>query len=430
MSDHLNGKKLLILGANPETAVLVRTAQGMGVYTIVTDYDPDAYAKTIADKTYNVNGIDVQRLVELARVEQVDGILVGVADPLVAPYQQVCEILGLPCYATKEQVRVFTNKYHFKRKCEEYGIHGVPEFPVRENMTDAELEYIPYPVIIKPVDSCAGKGISLCRERSEMSDAIRKALSVSPSRTIIAERYMTCDDVSIYYTFKDGKIYLSSIDDRYTCKEQGERSPVCVGDVFPSKLEQIFLGDAHKRFCKMFKDLRMDNCILYISAFYDNGEFYVYDPGFRLQGGGFHLIVNAVNGFDHRKMLINLALTGSMGDDDLDLMNDPHMNGKSAAVVWFLLKSGTVSRIEGVEYARSHPDVVHIVQRFHGGETISDDMTGTERQVFARLYIVSKDREQLKKTIKDLKNAIKVRDTDGNDMLLNGFDVQKVFGHQ
>lgn len=42
-------KKLLVLGANPETASLVLKAREMGIYTIVTDYDAHAFAKQFAD---------------------------------------------------------------------------------------------------------------------------------------------------------------------------------------------------------------------------------------------------------------------------------------------------------------------------------------------------------------------------------------------
>ncbi len=38
-------KKLMILGGNPETAILVDTAISMGIYTIVVDPNPDAPAK-------------------------------------------------------------------------------------------------------------------------------------------------------------------------------------------------------------------------------------------------------------------------------------------------------------------------------------------------------------------------------------------------
>jgi phosphoribosylaminoimidazole carboxylase (NCAIR synthetase) len=91
-------KKLLILGANPETIPLIETAKAMSIFTIVTDPDPDAPAKKFADRAININGMDVDSLVNYCKAEGVDGVLVGVADRLIEPYQKVCQLLNLPCY--------------------------------------------------------------------------------------------------------------------------------------------------------------------------------------------------------------------------------------------------------------------------------------------------------------------------------------------
>lgn len=63
----MNKKKLLILGANPETVSLVEKANSLGYYTIVTDYDPNAFAKKFASKSYNIDASDVEALVDLAK---------------------------------------------------------------------------------------------------------------------------------------------------------------------------------------------------------------------------------------------------------------------------------------------------------------------------------------------------------------------------
>ena len=136
---------------------------------------------------------------------------------------------------------------------------------------------------------------------------------------------------------------------------------------------------------------------------------------------------NAANNFDQRKMLVSLALTGSMGDEDLAIMNDPYLKGQSAAVVWFLLKEGTIKGIHGMGYARSHPDVVHVVQRFERGEAVTRDMVGTERQVFARLFVVSPNRERLRETVSNLKTTLQVVDQDDHNMLLKGLNIEQAF---
>ena len=65
MAKEFEGKKLLFLGANPETANIVEVAKEMGATTIVTDYDSNAPAKKVADISYNINGMDVDAICEI-----------------------------------------------------------------------------------------------------------------------------------------------------------------------------------------------------------------------------------------------------------------------------------------------------------------------------------------------------------------------------
>lgn len=412
MAKDLKGKKLLFLGANSETANIVEIAKEMGVTTIVTDYDSNAPAKNVADISYDINGLDVDAICEMARKEQVDGVMVGVADVLVQPYWKVCEKLGLPCYANEKTAKVFNNKRLFKQTCAEFGIEGIPEYSLEDKNA------IEYPVIVKPADSNSGKGITLVRHRSELDDAVARAKAESRTDTVLIERYMECSDVSIYYTIVDGKIYLSSLSDRYTLRTDTSATPICLGDVFPSQYYDKFMQTEHPKYVNMLKALGVENGILYISAFYENGHFYVYDPGFRLQGGGFHLTLLGVNGYDQRKMLINFALTGSMAYYDLDQLNDPKMHGKSAAVVWFLLKPGMINQINGLDYIKNHPSVDYVIQRFNEGDEVTDQMQGTERQVFLRVFMHCKNESELRTTIKDFQNRLKVYTPSNENLVL------------
>ena len=413
---NLNGKKLLVLGANPETANIVKVAQSLGVFTIVTDYNPDAPAKKVADKSYNIDAMDVDALYKMAVEENVDGVIVGVADPLIAPYQKLCERLNLPCYATKESVYSFTNKRHFKETCAKYGIEGVPEYSIK-NLDDVVL-----PVIVKPADSNSGKGITLCRRREELEENIERAKKESRTSTVLLERYMDTSDISIYYTIVDGVPYLSTLSDRYTLRNNTKSTPICLGDIFPSKYYKEFIENEHPKYCNMIQNLGVKNGVLYVSAFYENGHFYVYDPGFRLQGGGFHLVLKAVNGFDQREMLVKLALSGSMHIENFEKLNDPLMQGQSAAVIWFLLKEGTIKNIEGLDYVRNHPDVSYVIERFNVGDQVTTDMIGTERQVFLRIFLKSPNKKALRSVIQDFQSRLKVLGSDGENMLMQPID--------
>lgn len=429
MVQDFKDKKLLILGGNPETSALVKMANEMGIKTIVTSRRHSDDSKKYAWKSYDVDGMDVPGVIALAKDENVDGVLVGVADILVPSYCKVCDALGLPCYATQKIVDVFSFKDEFKTTCEKYGIHGIPEYHLDAEMEPEDVAKIKYPVMIKPVDNGGGVGMTVAYNEAELQEGVKKALAASKKKRFIVEKYMQCEDMGMYYTFKDGACSASCIYDRYTTDEQPGLSRVCLGGTYPSKHIKKYFDRMHDNALRMFKDIGIQNGVLMLSGFYENEEFYVYDTGFRLQGEAPHLLINAIHGFDQREMLIRFALTGSEGDLDLLKADDAYLRGKYAATVWFLLKEGQIATINGLQDLDKDKRVVANVQRLHEGDTVPQEWIGNEKQVMTRLYLVCDTKQELSQAIKEYQKKVKVLDINGKDMLLKGFDVDKALGN-
>ena len=429
MKTDLSGKRLLIIGANPETVPLVEVANQMGVITYVASNRPDDAAKKCAHRACEVDGMDVAGLISLVRDELIDGVLVGVADILVPAYCKVCEALGLPCYATQRIIDVFNYKDVFKSTFESYGVHGIPEFYLDKELRREDLDKIKYPVMVKPVDGYSGLGMAVCHDEAELLQGVRKALDFSKCKRFIVERYMGgCDDMGFYYTFKDGVCSPSCIYDRYTTDEQPGLSRVCLGGTYPSKHIREYFERMHPNVCRLFEAIGIRNGVLMLSGFYEGGEFYVYDTGFRLQGEAPHLLMKAIHGFDQREMLIRFALTGSEGSVDLRAEDDTRLRGKHAATLWFLLRQGRIARIEGLSELESDARVVANIQRLHEVDEVLPEWIGNEKQVLTRMYLVCGDKLELADTLKRYMAAVHVYDEEGREMLLKGFDVDRALG--
>ncbi len=411
-------KKIIILGGNPETAVLVDVANTMGYYTIVIDPNPNAPAKKGGAETYDIDGFDIDGIARVAIDKKVDAILVGVADILVKPYKEVCDKLGMHCYATTEAIEAFSSKDGFKRYCLDYDISDIPGAYIDSNSTIEKPKGIDFPIMIKPVDSGGGVGMKICRDETDYQESVKEALTYSKKGIVMVEKYMDCEDMAAYYTFKDGVPYLSATYDRKTTKQQGNASPVSIGAVYPSKHSELFLKKVHPGLCNLFKGLKIKNGVLNLQFFVENGEFYAYDPGFRLQGEAPHILLNHFHGFDHRKMLIDFAFTGVFGADDFATKNDHLLNGKVACTIWVLLKSGTIKSIEGLDTIKSDNSVVFVLERFKENDFVKNEWLGTERQVFSRIYLAEDSILGLNKKIQKFKNSLKVMDAYGNDMIL------------
>jgi biotin carboxylase len=426
MKNNLIGKRLLILGGNPETDALVKYANELGIHTIVIDPNPNSPAKKSAIESYEVEVMNPDALLEKAKQLHLDGVLVGVADILVPSYYHLCNALGFPCYATLDSIDVFTTKNGFRNRCETYGIGVIPYYQVGKDFNESDISKISFPVLVKPVDNGAGVGMNVSSNPSELKEHIEVALNNSKRKEYLVEKYMDCNDMLVYYTISDGVPYLSAAADRYTTKIQNVGSPVCSLARYPSKYLDLYIKDIHKKVVNLITDTGVKNGVLNIQFFVDGDQFYAYDPGFRLQGEAPHLYLNKINDFDNRKMLINFALTSSTQESNLKLKNDASFGGKFAGTVWVLLKEGQIGQIFGLDEIRQVPANFQIIQRLYLGDRVSKEMIGTERQVFGRFYIVADSNNELIENIKFIQNTLKVSNTDGEDMVLEIFDVNKI----
>ena len=404
-------KKLLILGANPETIRLVNIAKTMGIYTIVTDPDPFAPAKKVADKGININGMDVDGLVEFCLEENIDGVLVGIADRLIQSYQQVCERLNLPCYGNKMSCEYLTNKGKFNEILPKFNLSGIPSYKLYKNQHIFLWTRLIYPVFIKPIDKNSGLGMSVAYNYDELNKGIEKAFTSTNSEYILLEEHMDCDDTMLNFTIIEGKVFLSAMTDRYTCKLQKDVSKVCLGAKYPSKFTQLFMDTDYKNMCDLLEELEVKNAIFTISAFVKNDKFYYYDPGFRLQGEAPDIHIHNVTGFDQKKFLINYALNIK----DTQIHNSFN---KFNATIWILLKSGLINEIE---IFKEDPSIFYVSQRFNSGDMITMEMLGTERQVAARIYLTCNSEVELKNKIAEIQSKTKILDINGDNQILDKF---------
>ncbi len=406
-------KKLLVLGANPETVSLIQKAKEMGAYTIVTDYDPNAYAKQFADQAENINAIDVDALEAFALREKVDGVVVGVAEALLPTYCELCERLGLPAYASSEAFEVMTRKDEFKKKCREYDVPTIREFDIEKS------DEIVYPVIVKPVDSCSSKGIRVCQNEDELREAITYALSFSKSKKYLIEEYMTGDEVISYYVIQEGNPIFVGMCDRYTYREKSNlvQLPICY--IFPSRYIDSYLARTDVYVQNLIRGLNLKNGSIFFQCFVDkSGTVRAYEPGYRLNGAQEHLLISRVSGIDAKEMYINLALNGKVADHDLEPCSNPKPN-QIMCKLSPLVRIGTIKIIKGLDKISALPDVVSVNPSYREGDVVNEE--GTLKQIICRFYIVSENKQRLRATILQIYNELKVLDENGNNMLIGMF---------
>ena len=155
LRNDVSGKRLLVLGATKATYDLGLNAKEMGVVTLVTDDNPNSITRTIADEDYLISTTDFEGLRNLIREKNVDGVFCGPSEFNIRNLIKLCELEGLPCYATMEQWNKCADKDTFTQFCIMSNVDCPKEYLVDEFSADDVLENVDYPVIVKPVDRCS-----------------------------------------------------------------------------------------------------------------------------------------------------------------------------------------------------------------------------------------------------------------------------------
>ena len=95
---------------------------------------------------------------------------------------------------------------------------------------------------MKPVDSSGSRGIRVCYKFEELRSAVESALSFSELDKVLIERYMTGQEVVVYYAFQDGEPTLLGICDRYTNHERASSAQLPTSYVFPSRFTKGYMA--------------------------------------------------------------------------------------------------------------------------------------------------------------------------------------------
>ena len=185
-------KKLLLLGGSAQQIVAIETAKKLGYETVLCDYLPDNPGQFHADRFYLVSTTDREAVLEVAKREQVDGVLAYASDPATPTAAYVAQALGLPGNPY-ESVEILSNKDRFRAFLAENGFHT----PKARAYTDpAQLERdlnageFSFPVILKPVDSSGSKGVARIDSPADLRGKIDCAMGYSRCKRLIVEGFV------------------------------------------------------------------------------------------------------------------------------------------------------------------------------------------------------------------------------------------------
>jgi biotin carboxylase len=207
----VRGARLLVVGAGPAQLGLLAAARSRGLFVIAVDRNASAPGFELADRRAIVSTEDERGIERLARAERLDGVIAPGIDFPVGIAARVARSIGLPHPLSPEAAVLATSK---ERQRERLAEAGVPQ--PRSHVLDAGGEALELPCVVKAPDRQGQAGLTLVRDRSELTAAIQAARAASRSGRVLVEELVDGPEVTVNAFSIGGEFHPLTVTDRLT----------------------------------------------------------------------------------------------------------------------------------------------------------------------------------------------------------------------
>ena len=318
-------KKILLLGGSAQQVIAIKKAKELGYYTIVCDYLDDNPGQNYADKFYLASTTDKEVILEIARIENIDGILAYASDPAAPTAAYVSEKLNLPGNPYKS-VDILCNKDKYRKFLAKNGFN-TPKSKGYSNVEDALCDIrnnvYKLPVMVKPVDSSGSKGVSMLDKQDEMRERINLALSYSKSKRIIIEEFVESFGFQVA---GDGLSINGNLKFRYFANDHfnkdAENPYVPISASFPYNMPQEIHDKIHSEIQRLITLLKMkDSTYNFDIRINRNLDVFLMEVAPRSGGNYIPQVIKYATGVDMLDYAIRLAMGEKVDEVEISKEN-------------------------------------------------------------------------------------------------------------
>lgn len=342
-----NGDRLLVLGAGRHQKELIRRAELRGIRVVAADYYPDAPGKSFATFPTEVDALDLESVIDLARSYDVSGVVTIGTDMTVRTMANVAAACDLPSYVSPEGALIATDKVRMTEAFARYGVRRPRSLELDDPSVAAkETAAMRRPVVVKPADSQGQRATALVDSAAGVRKAVAAACAESRTSRAIVEEFVDGAEVTASVWVSQGVPHVLIVADRVTYNP-----PPAIGIAFqhvvPSRAAHHAVAEIERQAEGVARAFGLTEGPLYIQMIVAGDDVFVIEAGARVGGGHEASLIPATTGVDVIDPLIDLALRGAADAVTYRYGRTPIL--RHGLVNFLLAAPGTVAHADGFD---------------------------------------------------------------------------------
>lgn len=308
-------RALVLTGGSRSQLGLLEQARLLGHEVCVVDGSANAPLLAEADHRVVRSFTDVTGVLGDLEAQGIEPVAVATmgSDQAVLPTAQLAERLGLPGLPVGT-ARTVADKRRMRAAFERRKVR-CPKGREAASFEEAEQAFhqLGAPVVVKPVDGSAQRGVTEVRAEVELPAAVDRALAASRTGALVLEQYLDGEEYTVNGFLLEREYVPMSVTRRLL--HPPPPLGVCVAHRYPSLLENEEPLFELAREASLAVGLETGPS--YVQVRMRDGQPSAIEVGARLGGGKDAELAKLVTGFDAIRANVLWAL-GELGRDDLE----------------------------------------------------------------------------------------------------------------
>lgn len=298
----LRGKTVMVLGGGRYQLPLIRAAREAGCRVLVLGWPGDYPGYAYASKWYDVDIMDSDAVIRIAKDEAIDGIVGCGSDFILPTIGHVVDALGLPGTGYHSSV-VASDKSLMKAAFARTGVRtAIYEQVENKEQTIEAAARIGYPVVLKIVDGSGSKGVVICQDEQALGTAYDEVLPLTHHPYMVVEQFVDGVEFGAQAFVQNGRLQFVMMHGDIVY--QGD-SGIPVGHYAPALTEYEGLqADAEEQLRRAIEALEIDNCAINADFILHDGKVYVLEIGARAGATCLPELVSECYGVDYYTYLL------------------------------------------------------------------------------------------------------------------------------
>lgn len=181
--------RALLIGSSFSAAPMLHRLRQRGLQVAVCGSLPADPCHAYGDESHFIDYSRRELLLELVQQEKFDFLVPTCNDYSYMSAAWVAERTGHPGFDRLPVAEILHTKDRFRHACRELGVH-VPRAMQASNELPPNLHADWFPVLIKPVDSFSGRGVTKVSRPADIPQALSNALASSRSTGAVIEEFV------------------------------------------------------------------------------------------------------------------------------------------------------------------------------------------------------------------------------------------------